>query len=458
MSHHDAPRSVAQGVQILHFPSGPYIEVAERVRLVHKAEKSFSFDRGEVLRVHGRWLYRAYITVAQQQYIGDAEIHFGALPTTPDGTNPITCGQTSAVGNALAFAGFGNLKSVLARLGGSQESEWEHPGDAAQKLIEDIEIVLIDEQPYVTVAERLYFVHLLGKTFSIQQCKLIRYHDVWIYRAWITVDGHGYIGDAEVYFDALHEPDRTYPISCAQTSAIGNALAFAGFGDVRSILERWGKPVPETLEIKPHLASADAVLRGQQQGQTLLSRTEEAASSETRSNRQANAPQEKRLEQSVRDQPEAGRITLSQRERIRVLCERLGETEPDYSHLTEADAEVHLVQLQLSEEELLQALDAAGSHEASQGAEEASVSLAEVGTLKQAWLEAFHIAGTKAAKRGKWEEFKTRTCQVVVDDQAMRRLHYMHLLAAIVAEQERRATPPPVRQRKAPVAANGQVH
>src|ERR1700682_6472652 len=105
MSIQDAPRQVIQGVHVLLLKNGPYIEVAERVRSVHKAGNVFSFERGDVLRIHQRWIYRASITVDGEHYIGDAEIHFGAPPETPDGTNPITCGQTSAIGNALTFAG-----------------------------------------------------------------------------------------------------------------------------------------------------------------------------------------------------------------------------------------------------------------------------------------------------------------------------------------------------------------
>jgi hypothetical protein len=86
MSNQRAPRMTVQGVRVLLLEQGPYIEVAERVRAVHKAGKIFGFERGEVLKIHDRWLYRTYITVGEQSYIGDAEIHFGAPSQTPDGT------------------------------------------------------------------------------------------------------------------------------------------------------------------------------------------------------------------------------------------------------------------------------------------------------------------------------------------------------------------------------------
>ena len=435
MSDQEAPRRMVQGVQVLLLKTGPYIEVAERVRSVHKAGKSFSFERGEVLRIHNRWIYRASITVDGQQYIGDAEIHFGSPSNTPDGTNPITCGQTSAIGNALTFAGFGDPKSIFARLGLRLECEEEFATDSSRRLIEDIEVIMLNEQPYVTVAERIYFIHLTGKTLSMQQCKLLQYNDVWIYRASITVDGQQYIGDAEIYFDAMQEPDRTYPISCGQTSAVGNALAFAGFGDVRSIMERCGKEVPDTLEGRPLLASADAMHRALRYA-SVRDQKKESPNVVSRNDVVGSTGSKQKTS-----------ITPQQRERIQLLCERLGESEPDYTTITYEEAVALLAQLEVSEEELLLAADDAEQQVLSQRIEAPQyVSSEVVRGLKEAWLETFRVAGTTVAKRSRWVTFKRRTCQVDVDDAAMLSSQHDQLFAAILAEEQRCAVPVPASQ------------
>ena len=38
-----------------------------------------------------------------------------APKNTPDGTNPFECGETSAIGRALAFAGFGSVESIASK-------------------------------------------------------------------------------------------------------------------------------------------------------------------------------------------------------------------------------------------------------------------------------------------------------------------------------------------------------
>ena len=88
-------RKVVHGVHILHYPGGPYIEVAERLRLLYTLGSDFRLQQDETMRVRNRWIYRAVISVDDRTFIGDAEIHFGAPKETPDGTNPVACAQTS---------------------------------------------------------------------------------------------------------------------------------------------------------------------------------------------------------------------------------------------------------------------------------------------------------------------------------------------------------------------------
>ncbi len=433
MLNQEARRQSVQGVQVLLLKGGPYIEVAERVRAVHKAGRSFSFDRGEVLTIRNTWMYRAYISVNERQYIGDAEIHFGAPKDTPNGTNPITCGQTSAIGNALAFAGFGTLKSVLARLGQRLENEVDLPSEQTRQVIQGVEVVMLDDEPYVDVAERIYSVHQANKAFSIQMCKILQYNDVWIYRAHITVGERQYIGDAEIYFDADKDtPDGLYPIACGQTSAVGNALAFAGFGNVRSILEQLGNEEADTVEMKSSLASADAVIRAKGH----------ASSSNKLSNeRSENSSVNHSSHQKIK-------VTAQQQTTIRELCERLGENEPDYAQMTFADAEIFILQLQLSEEELLHTAEEVRQQDVSQDTEHSKapvslqateiVSKDAVGHLKQTWLDAFQIAGTVDEKRARWMEFKKRVCKMEVSDDVMSNLQHQQLHDAIADERARK--------------------
>ncbi|HVU71167.1 MAG TPA: hypothetical protein VHD63_28830, partial [Ktedonobacteraceae bacterium] len=107
---------VIHGIQALHYPHGWYVPVAERLRILHQLGTPMSVLSGDVLTWHTCPFYRACIEVDGCRYIGDADLHLDAAPGTPDATNPISCGQTAAIGQALECAGFGDLKSLLARV------------------------------------------------------------------------------------------------------------------------------------------------------------------------------------------------------------------------------------------------------------------------------------------------------------------------------------------------------
>ncbi len=62
----------------------------------------------------GREYVRIYIDVKGKPYIGTAEIKFNANPKTPDGMSPFECGETSALGRALGFAGYGVVDSIAS--------------------------------------------------------------------------------------------------------------------------------------------------------------------------------------------------------------------------------------------------------------------------------------------------------------------------------------------------------
>jgi hypothetical protein len=90
-----------------------YVEVKDRVLQAHK-EESYSMLREETFSMGGREYVRIFIDVKGKQYIGTAECKFNANPKTPDGQSPLECGETSALGRALGFAGYGVTESIAS--------------------------------------------------------------------------------------------------------------------------------------------------------------------------------------------------------------------------------------------------------------------------------------------------------------------------------------------------------
>jgi hypothetical protein len=416
MSH--VSRQVVQGVQTLLYPDGPYVEVAERIRILHKLGKDFRLQRVETLLVRNKWIYRAFITVDGLQHVGDAEIHFGAPKETPDGTNPVTCGQTSAVGNALSFAGYGDLRLLLERQKlDAEEGKALYPTEPPYGEIEGIRVVWLDETPYVPVVERLYHLYKLNHTMSIDHCEVVQVHGVWVYRVQLRVNEHPYIGDAEVHFAAPETaPEGRFPVSTAQTSAVGNALAQAGFGDVRMLLERMGKATEQVLWV-PSLASADAVSQAKRQRQA-------SSSGATGNSMEAS-------QTSTTDAVPA-RITTEQMETIRDLSAKLGESVITYDW-TFAEAETYIEILRIQVDELLSTADEtlpSGKNDAS-FQQEALANYTEIGELKRAWMQAFNIVGAPAEIRRQWDAFKQRECHQAVNDELMQHAQYLLLKNAI---------------------------
>jgi hypothetical protein len=90
-----------------------YVEVKDRVAEAHN-EDSYSMLKEETFSMGGREYCRVYIDVKGKQYIGTAECKFNANPKTPDGQSPFECGETSALGRALGFAGYGAVESIAS--------------------------------------------------------------------------------------------------------------------------------------------------------------------------------------------------------------------------------------------------------------------------------------------------------------------------------------------------------
>jgi len=101
-------------VRTVNIKGKQYVDVAERVRLVHAERESFEMVSSNAIQVGPIWVWQAVIKVNGIQYIGTAEIKFDAAKHTADGTNPVACAETSAVGRALGMAGLGSLESIAS--------------------------------------------------------------------------------------------------------------------------------------------------------------------------------------------------------------------------------------------------------------------------------------------------------------------------------------------------------
>jgi len=114
---------------------------------------------------------------------------------------------------------------------------------------QQVKTVKIQGQDYVTVAERSRVAHEIGLELDIGYCIVDeRWFEMagrWFITVTIRVNDQPFQGTAEVKFNATKGADKDAPAECAETSAVGRALGFAGIGALDSI------------------ASADEVLRAQ---------------------------------------------------------------------------------------------------------------------------------------------------------------------------------------------------
>lgn|SRR5260221_2025546 len=90
-----------------------YTTVAGRVAEAHAAG-GFSMLGSSPLQVGDRHFVRVEIAVGELHFIGTSEIKFSAKPGTADGDSPYECAETSALGRALGFAGFGSAESIAS--------------------------------------------------------------------------------------------------------------------------------------------------------------------------------------------------------------------------------------------------------------------------------------------------------------------------------------------------------
>lgn len=111
-----ASERVVNGIKTRVLHGKDYVEVHERVRLIQHDEKAegYSMVKQERYEWNGRHFLSITIEVKGKQYIGDAEVTFAAPKNTPAGSSPLETAQTSALGRALAFAGYGTVESIAS--------------------------------------------------------------------------------------------------------------------------------------------------------------------------------------------------------------------------------------------------------------------------------------------------------------------------------------------------------
>ncbi len=105
---------VVNGVKVRQIHGKDYVEVATRVNAVHESGKYFEVLTSEPLSLGDRVLWRVVISVDGKMYTAHAEAKLDAPKNTPDGSNPFECAETSALGRALAFAGFGSVERIAS--------------------------------------------------------------------------------------------------------------------------------------------------------------------------------------------------------------------------------------------------------------------------------------------------------------------------------------------------------
>lgn len=93
-----------------------YVTVAGRVAAAHEAGGFTMPEPPELIHIGERTFCRVLIEVTwtTQRFYGTAEVKWNAPKGTADHDSPLECAETSALGRALGFAGFGSVEGIAS--------------------------------------------------------------------------------------------------------------------------------------------------------------------------------------------------------------------------------------------------------------------------------------------------------------------------------------------------------
>lgn len=94
-------------------------------------------------------------------------------------------------------------------------------------------IVNIHGKEYMTVARRIELAHE-GKALESVETEILS-HEPVVVKAKVTIKGKVYTGISAVLRDNARLIEKQNPYEVAETSAVGRALGFAGFGVIESV-------------------------------------------------------------------------------------------------------------------------------------------------------------------------------------------------------------------------------
>jgi hypothetical protein len=94
-------------------------------------------------------------------------------------------------------------------------------------------IVNIHGRDYMTVAKRVELAHADNALENIET--EVVSHDPVVIRARVSIKGKSFTGISSISLDSAKQIERQNPYEVAETSAVGRALGFAGYGVIEGI-------------------------------------------------------------------------------------------------------------------------------------------------------------------------------------------------------------------------------